>query len=71
MGAKQTKFQKFVDKHGGASALSEKIGIPRPTITVWYLRRSVPSAKYLLQLKEFSKGELSYEDIVEGTSPEN
>lgn len=62
------KFQTFVNKHGGVAKLAEKLGLPRPTVHCWYVGIRSPSAKNLLLLKNFSKGQLSFEDILEGTA---
>lgn len=67
---KKNKFQRFVDRRGGVSQVAKDLDLPVPTVSCWYTRIRKPSAQNLLLLKEFSKGELTFEDILEGTSKE-
>jgi len=55
-------------KQGGPAELAKSLGIARPTVYMWWISRSTPSAENLKLLKDYSKGELSYEDIIEGTA---
>jgi DNA-binding phage protein len=71
MGAKKKsndKFQKFVERHGGPNGLAKSLGLSRSTVYFWFDRRSVPTFENLKLISDFSNGELSYEDIIEGTS---
>lgn len=68
MAFKKSKFQKWVEKKGGSSELARALGIPRPTVYMWYSRQRTPLPDNLKQLKDFANGELSYEDILEGTA---
>lgn len=66
-----TSFEKWIYKFG-VNRLAGTLGIYQTTVQAWLQGRSLPRAWQMKNIKELSKGKVSYEAIIEGSrSPLN
>lgn len=65
----QSKFEHWVLEQGGTATVGQMIGAHQMTVVQWIKRRRNPALVTAKKLIDASKGVLSLEDIIEGTSP--
>lgn len=60
-------FRKWIYKEGGPVALGASLGIEPPTIRAWLRRETSPKAVTMRDIIRYAKGDLTYDDIIDGT----
>jgi DNA-binding phage protein len=70
-GAKQTmiSFQSWVDRSGGTERVARKLGTTNAAVKRWVNKQGWPKVETILDLIEISKGELTFETIIQSTKP--
>ncbi len=64
-----TAFQEWVDKNGGARPVSERLGVTRAVVNMWYRRVGWPNVRNIIDILVLAKGELSFWEIINSTAP--
>ena len=65
------RFQKWVMEYGGPTTLAYNLNINRVTVGYWMRQQSCPKVDMIKRLVKLSGGELTYEIIIDGTSPDS
>lgn len=63
----QSKFERWVRASGGPGVVSKLLGVHNVTVSVWLGRRASPNIALAKKILEQAKGELTLEDIIDGT----
>lgn len=62
-----SKFERWVREAGGPGAVSKKLNVHNVTVSTWLCRRATPTAPLCASIIELAAGELTLNDIIEGT----
>lgn len=63
-------FEEWIDEKG-VDVVARYLGVHRASVNHWRAGRCDPRVDYLRRLKRWSKGELSYEQMIERATPTN
>lgn len=61
-------FQNWVSYYG-TERLANKLGITVAAVNYWKYRRGWPKVAFIIEILKLSKGKLTFESIVNSTSP--
>lgn len=64
----RSKFERWVIEQGGTMAVAKMLDMHHVTVSCWLSQKFTPNLATAILLIEKSKGELTLEDILEGTS---
>jgi hypothetical protein len=63
----RSKFERWVLAYGGSLAVSKAVGVHHITVATWIGRRGRPNIETTSKLLKLAKGELTIDDVIEGT----
>lgn len=63
----RSKFERWVLSAGGTREVSRRLGVHQVTVSTWTSRRAMPELKMAAKILKEAKGELTLDDIIEGT----
>ena len=63
-------FQDWVECYG-EEKLAKRLGVTKTTVVRWTKRQGWPKVSLLTKIVKLSNGLLTYENIIESTSPRN
>jgi len=62
-------FQDWVASEGGSFPVSKKLGVTHVAVKAWLNRKGWPKVKNIIDLIKLSKGQLTFDNIIESTRP--
>lgn len=63
----RSKFEEWVIFQGGFQAVADKLGCSRGTVQNWCDAKTAPSLELAYRIVTLAGGQLTYDDLVEGT----
>lgn len=65
----RSKFERWILEQGGTAEVGKLLGVHQATVVKWISKHARPSLLVAKKLTEVSNGQLSWDDIIEGTVP--